>query len=55
MMTGAALFWIAVFGCASLLFFATAAVITVVGLRDLRDLLSGPTQRKDPSQTTGGE
>jgi hypothetical protein len=33
-------FWLITFGLGALLFFGTALVITVVGTRDLRDLLS---------------
>ena len=32
--------WLIIFGLAALLFFATALVISIVGARDLRDLLS---------------
>lgn len=38
--------WIIVYCCAALLFFGVAVVITVVGFRDLRDLLSRSV-RKD--------
>lgn len=31
--------WLIVFAIAALCFFGTAAVITVIGMRDLRDLL----------------
>ncbi len=34
------IFWLLVFGLGALLFFVTAIVITIVGARDLRDLLS---------------
>jgi hypothetical protein len=38
-MTATALFWIILFVVSALLFFASAAIITVIGTRDLRDLL----------------
>jgi len=38
-MSGSTLFWLIVFAVAALLFFGTASVITVLGIRDLRDLL----------------
>ncbi len=38
-MTSATLFWLVLFGLSAALFFVTAAVITVVGVRDLKDLL----------------
>jgi hypothetical protein len=40
------LIWYIIFLIAMLLFFGTAVVITVVGVRDLRDLLSGSTTKK---------
>ncbi len=39
-MSGISMFWIIVYFCAALLFFGTAAVITIFGIRDLKDLLS---------------
>ncbi|MBW7888991.1 MAG: hypothetical protein H3C35_11650 [Bacteroidetes bacterium] len=33
------LFWIIIFCLAALLFFGTAAVITFIGMQDLKDLL----------------
>ena len=38
-MNGISTFWIVVYLCSTVLFFATAAVITVVGVKDLKDLL----------------
>jgi hypothetical protein len=38
--------WFVVFVIAMLLFFGTAVVITVIGVRDLKDLLSGSTTKK---------
>ncbi|MBI4428332.1 MAG: hypothetical protein HY562_04365 [Ignavibacteriales bacterium] len=46
-MSPAILFWIIIFALAVLLFFAVAAVITVVGIKDLRDLL---TRSKPPGR-----
>ena len=40
------LVWFIVFGIAALLFFGTAAIITVVGIQDLKDLLSRSTKRE---------
>jgi hypothetical protein len=45
-MTHATLLWIILFALAALLFFGTAAVITVVGFRDLKDLLSRSLKKK---------
>ena len=45
-MSSAAWFWMCIYAVAALLFFATAAVITVIGIRDLRDLLSGSISQK---------
>ncbi len=45
-MNGAALFWLILYGCAVTLFFGAAAAITVLGIRDLRDLLKHSTQKK---------
>jgi hypothetical protein len=39
------LVWFIVFGVAALLFFGTAVVITVVGIQDLKDLLSRSTKK----------
>ncbi len=39
-MTPWTLFWCIIYGIATMLFFVTAAVITVIGARDLKDLLS---------------
>lgn len=39
-MTTPALIWIVIYCVASLLFFGTAVVITIVGTKDLKDLLS---------------
>ena len=38
-MTGTVLVWFILFAVAALLFFGTAVVITVVGVRDLKELL----------------
>jgi len=38
-MSGSALFWLIIFAVSALVFFGTASVITVLGIRDLRDLL----------------
>lgn len=46
-MTGISLIWIVVFALAAILFFGTAAVITVLGMRDLRDLLRNSGAKKD--------
>jgi hypothetical protein len=40
------LIWFVLFIIATLLFFGTAVVITVVGVQDLKDLLSGSTKKK---------
>ncbi len=39
-MNPAIVVWLVIFGIATLLFFGTAAVIAVVGAKDLRELLS---------------
>jgi hypothetical protein len=44
--TDATLLWIILFALAALLFFGTAAVIAVVGFRDLKDLLSRSLKKK---------
>ena len=48
-MSGIVLFWIILYLCATLLFFGTAAVITVFGIRDLKDLLN-KTEARDRKQ-----
>lgn len=45
-MTATATFWIVLYLCSTLLFFATAAVIIVIGMRDLKDLLSKSERNK---------
>jgi hypothetical protein len=47
-MESLSLIWIVVFCAAALLFFCTAAVIAVLGVQDLKDLLShaSKTDRK---------
>jgi hypothetical protein len=40
------LFWIAAFAVAALLFFGVAGVITVVGVRDLKELLRRSDKKK---------
>jgi len=45
-MTGLSFIWIVVFALAALFFFGTATVITVLGARDLRDLLRGSGPKK---------
>jgi hypothetical protein len=37
--------WVVVFAIAALLFFGTAVVITIVGVKDLKDLLSHSTKK----------
>ncbi len=44
-MDGIALLWIIIYIVATLMFFGTAAVITVLGARDLRDLLRKSDRR----------
>ena len=44
-MNGLALFWIAVFFCSALLFFAIAVVAGIRGVVDLRALLLGSEHR----------
>lgn len=46
-MTDLSFIWIVVFALAALLFFGTAVVITVLGMRDLRDLLRRSGAKKD--------
>ncbi len=45
-MTTGTLIWLCIFGIAALLFFGTAFVIMVVGIGDLKDLLSF-TEKKE--------
>ncbi len=45
MMDGISLFWIIIYILATLMFFGTAGVITVLGARDLRDLLGKSDKR----------
>jgi hypothetical protein len=40
------LVWFIVFGIAAFLFFGTAAVIAVIGIQDLKDLLSRSTKKE---------
>ena len=40
------LIWFVIFVIAMLLFFGTAVVITVIGVRDLKDLLSGTATKE---------
>jgi hypothetical protein len=40
------LIWFVIFVIAMILFFGTAVVITIIGARDLKDLLSGSTTKK---------
>jgi hypothetical protein len=54
-MNGIALFWIILFGCAALMFFGIAGVISVFGFRDLRALLSkssGIDSATDPGHSS---
>ncbi len=44
-MDGISLFWIVIYIAATLMFFGTAGVITVLGARDLRDLLRKSDRR----------
>jgi hypothetical protein len=46
MMDTSVLVWFIVFAIAALLFFGTAVVITVVGIQDLKDLLSRSTKKE---------
>jgi hypothetical protein len=48
-MSTLAIAWLVLFGVASLLFFSLAALITVFGVRDLRDLLGGGTRQAGES------
>ncbi len=45
-MEGMVLVWFVVFIVAALLFFGTAMVITVIGIQDLKDLLSRSIRTK---------
>jgi hypothetical protein len=45
-MTDTALVWIILFAVSALLFFGAAVVITVIGIRDLRDLLQRSETKK---------
>jgi hypothetical protein len=45
-MNSTALIWLVIFVASSLLFFGTAIVITIVGARDLKDLLSRSDTKK---------
>lgn len=45
-MTTSILIYLIIFIVATVLFFGTAVVITVVGIRDLKDLLSGSTTKE---------
>ena len=46
MMDTSVLVWFIVFAIAALLFFGTAFVITVIGIQDLKDLLSRSTKKE---------
>lgn len=48
-MSTLSIIWIAVFALATLLFFGAAVVITVVGTRDLKDLLKKTESKKPPN------
>ena len=47
-MNGTFLFWVIMFALSAILFFGTAVVITIVGIRDLRDLLKRSVTRESP-------
>ena len=49
-MTEAALFWYIVGGVSALLFFGIAAVVTVRGMGELRELLERGGKRGDPGR-----
>jgi hypothetical protein len=49
-MTTGAIFWLIVFGIAGLMFFGIALVVSIRGVRDLRDLL-GSSARKGNDET----
>jgi hypothetical protein len=40
------LIWVVLFVIAMVLFFGTAVVITIIGIKDLKDLLSGSTTKE---------
>jgi hypothetical protein len=42
-MTSGGLFWLVLFGLAALLFFGIALVVSIRGVKDLRDLLRSAT------------
>ena len=43
-MTTGALIWLIVFGVSAVVFFLVALVVTILGLGDLRELLSGSSR-----------
>jgi hypothetical protein len=45
-MTTGTLLWLLVYAVATVLFFGVACVITVIGIRDLKDLLSRSGKNK---------
>lgn len=45
-MTTGTLIWLLVYAVAAVLFFSVACVITVIGIRDLKDLLSRSAKNK---------
>jgi hypothetical protein len=47
-MTAGALFWFIVCAISALLFFVIAAVVTVRGIGELRDLLRGTRRKREP-------
>ena len=47
-MSAISIIWIVVFAIAALLFFGTAVVLTVVGTRDLKDLLKKTDSKNSP-------
>lgn len=49
-MSTMSIIWIVVFAFATLLFFGTAVVITIIGTRDLKDLLR-KTESKNPQSS----
>ncbi len=49
-MTGGALFWVILCGISVILFFGIAAVVSVRGIGDLRDLLGGAEKRGKKSE-----
>ena len=46
-MNTGAIFWLVIFGCSVFLFFGIAAVISVLGFRDLRLLLTKSPPKDD--------